>query len=327
MTNFKKIRKLKRRVAYLKMKIDKISKGMGHSSWSKSSEVGKKKNSGSPPYYYKYMTAEVLQHLLRDRTIKITNPLKFNDPMDCTFPEIELDDNHIKGMANKYLETEYALQIREFKSEYDNVFKYELRKLKKELKHISNKLTSDWRDIIGSYRVLSLTTKADNLLMWSHYADEHNGVVIKFRGNPSFGEPRKVDYFDGPKRLNSFFNKTFSDIFSKEMSTGFSEKDSDVAADVTLKIMREYFFMKMSDWKYENEYRLAYEAGDKRIRNINDNLDVLNIQDDDIESIIIGSSVSQERAHQLKALITSSFPTVNVRQFHREGWTLNCKTV
>lgn len=325
MTKFKKIRKLKKRVDFLKMKIDIISRGMGHASWGKL--TNKKQNTCSPLSYYKYMSQNVLLRILEYKTIKITNPLKFNDPMDCTFPDIELDDAGVRKTVYKYVGKEHASLLRTFKSEYDGELQDELLKLKNELKRIGCELAKDWNGLIGNYRVLSLTTKADNLLMWSHYADEHKGVVVKFRGSPSFGQPRKVNYFDGPRRLNDFFNSMFSEIVSKETSTVFSEVDSDIAADVTLKIMREYFFMKISDWKYENEYRLAYEADDKRVRNIEDDLDVLNVQDDDIESIVIGSSVSQERAHELKSLIKSSFPNVNVEKFYREGWTLKCKNV
>lgn len=91
---------------------------------------------------------------------------------------------------------------------------------------------------------------------------------------------------------------------------------------VFFKIVKEYFFMKMSDWSYENEYRIVYQKSDSKIININDDLDVVDVNDDDIECIIIGSSVSPLRRKRLKFLIQGRFPKVAVKQCQIVGYQL-----
>jgi hypothetical protein len=190
------------------------------------------------------------------------------------------------------------------------------------MKSISDELLGKWSKIISQFRILSLTTKKNNLLMWSHYADEHRGVVVKFKKKPSFGTPIKVDYKKGHQSLNNSFNLMASLVIKIEGRNGFTDNHSNRFSDVFLEIMRKYFFMKMSEWSYENEYRIVYPKSHSKIININDDLDVVDINDDDIECIIIGSSVSPLRAKRLEFLIQRRFPKVDVKQCQRVGWQL-----
>ncbi len=82
--------------------------------------------------------------------------------------------------------------------------------------------------------------------------------------------------------------------------------------------------MKMSEWSYENEYRIVYHESNAKLRKINSNLDVVEVNESDIESIIIGSSVSPLRAKRLAKLIKGRLPNTNVivHQYRRVGWQL-----
>lgn len=330
MTKTKKIRNLKARNKILKKRVNTLSKRInGAMSLDKPTDfiTSNKVKIKQPSSYYKYMKENVLLLLLKNKTIKITNPLKFNDPMDCTIPEIHLDKNHIRKLVYSSLENEMLPLLNDFKSESDQRINYELTKLEKELKKISTELSKNWTELISGYRVLSLTAKKDNLLMWSHYADEHRGVVVQFKSNPSFGLPRKVDYYNGSKILNVFFKEICSVIAEKEKGEGFSDSHSDIATDHTLKIMSEYFFMKMTEWEYENEHRIVYRKDNEIIKSIEDDLDVISIGDNDIERIILGSSINPSRAQELKSLIKDSLPNVDVQHYQREGWSLKCKSI
>ncbi|MEK6306992.1 MAG: DUF2971 domain-containing protein [Pantoea dispersa] len=330
MTKTKKISNLKARNKLLKGRVDTLSKRIsGATPLDKSidSITSNKLKLKQPSSYYKYMKEDVLLHLLKNKTIKITNPLKFNDPMDCTFPEIQIDENHIKKLVHTSLGNEMLPLLNDFKSESDQRINYELTKLKKELKKISAELSNNWAELISGYRVLSLTAKKDNLLMWSHYADEHRGVVVQFKSNPSFGLPRKVDYYNGSKILNVFFKEICSVIAEKEKGEGFSDAHSDIASDYTLKIMFEYFFMKMTEWEYENEHRVVYRKDNIIIKTLEDDLDVISIGDDDIERVILGSSITLSHAQELKSLIKETLPNTDVQHYQREGWSLKCKSI
>lgn len=317
MTKHKQLKKLKRRIKYLKLRIKNLEK--------KPFGITPKPVINNTDAYYKYMTQSVLLLLLKNKTIKVTNPIKFNDPMDSSIPDIKINCSQINKLIISALGDKYSEHLNEFKSEIDKEMTVEISKLKKELGVISEELREEWSKIISQFRILSLTTKGNNLLMWSHYADEHRGVVIQFKKDLSLGSPEKVDYFKGHQRLNNFFNAAFALIVKKEASTGFSDENTNDISNITLKVMFKYFFMKMSEWEYENEYRIVYEKNHPKIKNINNDLDVINIEEDDIECITIGSSVSPLRARRLKFLIKSRFPTVDIKHYYRVGWELKSR--
>ncbi|EPP5774571.1 DUF2971 domain-containing protein [Vibrio cholerae] len=314
MSRTKQIKKLKRRVNFLNQKIKSMVRNKGGESQTIES---------SPEAYYKYMNQRTLRLLLRNKTIKFTDPLKFNDPMDSTVPELKLDVKRLKDTMINVVAIDYP-ELNDYQSDLKNHLSADERKLKKDIKLISDKLLNDWSDIISHFRVLSLTTRPDNLLMWSHYADEHRGVVVKFKKDPSFGTPKKVNYKNGHQSLNNAFNLMASLVVKMEAKGGFNEKHSDMLSDVIMKIMHKYFFMKMSEWSYENEYRIVYPESNVKIKKINSNLDVVDVDESDIESIIIGSSVSPLRVSRLTKLIKRRYPNAKVviHQYKRVGWQL-----
>ncbi|HAS8425345.1 TPA: DUF2971 domain-containing protein, partial [Vibrio vulnificus] len=318
MSRFKQIKKLKRRVNFLNKKIKNRVRSKGDEG---SATINNKES--TPEAYYKYMNQSTLRLLLRNKTIKFTDPLKFNDPMDSTVPELELNVKRLKDTMISVVAQDYP-EFSDFQSDLKNHLSTEERSWKKEIKVISDELLNSWSDIISHFRILSLTTKPDNLLMWAHYADEHRGVVVKFKKNPSFGSPQKVNYKNGHQSLNNAFNLMASVVLKMEAKGGFNDKHSDMFSDVTLKIMQKYFFMKMSEWSYENEYRIVYPESNAKVRKINSNLDVVKVNESDIESIIIGSSVSPLRASRLTQLIKRRLPNakVVVHQYKRVGWQL-----
>ncbi|ELB2899495.1 DUF2971 domain-containing protein [Vibrio alginolyticus] len=318
MSRFKQIEKLRKRVNFLNKKIKNLvrSKGGGNTTIVEHIEP-------PPEGYYKYMNQNTLRLLLKNKSIKFTDPLKFNDPMDSTVPELKLDTKRLKGAMINVVAKDFP-EFSGYHSELNNHLSVDERNWKNEFKEISNELLSGWSDIISKFRILSLTTKPDNLLMWSHYADEHRGVVVKFKQNPSFGSPKKVNYKVGHQSLNNAFNFMASMVVKMEAKGGFTDIHLDKFSDATLEIMQRYFFMKMSEWSYENEYRIVYHESNAKVIKINSNLDVVEVNESDIESIIIGSSVSPLRAKRLAKLIKGRLSNTNVivHQYKRVGWQL-----
>lgn len=97
----------------------------------------------------------------------------------------------------------------------------------------------------GSFLVLSLTKKKENLLMWSHYADSHRGLVIGF------------DY-DNP-----FFHQTKSPSITIARDVKYSNKRPVLfdyrellAGEVLMEDYREYFLIKSLWWEYEEQVRM-----------------------------------------------------------------------
>lgn len=116
------------------------------------------------------------------------------------------------------------------------------------MKEITNRLKS-----VG---VFSVTEVNDNLLMWSHYANQHKGVALKFYFNPSSNflanpEILKDTIIGGPhifKRVQYRKRPKFrADLFDKEYH------DSPTLTD---EISLAVLLQKSEEWIYEQERRL-----------------------------------------------------------------------
>jgi hypothetical protein len=94
--------------------------------------------------------------------------------------------------------------------------------------------------------VVALTESPDNLLMWSHYADEHRGIVVEFEVD----EKKPYDLFNilkPSKGLNAEFGRV---SYRKKRCYPYpitKESISDI---------RKYYCLSKSDeWIYEKEHR------------------------------------------------------------------------
>ena len=102
---------------------------------------------------------------------------------------------------------------------------------------LKNSLQSEVNKIASSLGVSCFCQNADNLLMWSHYADRHKGICLKF---------------------DMFKDKTFFEISIKidypERYPGF---DYLALREDNNALVQLLVGTKSLDWKYENEIRVA----------------------------------------------------------------------
>lgn len=87
----------------------------------------------------------------------------------------------------------------------------------------SSPIESRWETIghlfYRSQGIISLTETRDNLLMWSHYADEHKGIVVEFHAhNPFFTESYRSLLFPS-------IGKASRVLYRKERLTKLSSED------------------------------------------------------------------------------------------------------
>lgn len=97
------------------------------------------------------------------------------------------------------------------------------------------------------YGIISLTETKDNLLMWSHYADEHNGFVVEFDSRHEFFTSK----FHSEN--NPCLGKASRVLYRKERLCNLGE------------YLMEPFFHKSDEWAYEKESRLilSFQDADK----------------------------------------------------------------
>lgn len=113
------------------------------------------------------------------------------------------------------------------------------------------------------YSVVSLSETNNNLLMWSHYADEHKGIVIEFDiEQPIF------DQYKTNKVLGSVLDEDdeYIDVINEEetknrqaLNTGkiqrirYNSKRPDLDSYENI---LEHFLVKSEEWIYEKEHRV-----------------------------------------------------------------------
>lgn len=88
---------------------------------------------------------------------------------------------------------------------------------------------------LSKIRVLSLTKKADSIIMWSHYAGMFNGVCIEFDDSITLSNVKPIEYCDNliiPKNREYTMEET----------------------------AKEALFHKSKEWQYEEEYRIISDS-------------------------------------------------------------------
>jgi hypothetical protein len=133
-------------------------------------------NSSPQPLLYKYVTLEGLRHILRDSTIRFTQPSAFNDPFEL-LPEIIVPTGTPEGKIQLQFDISSTRPIpdaEEIVESSDGVGSSDA--MSREIVQLLNKE-------IG---ILCLSRVRDSLLMWSHYGDQYAGAVVGFDSTHEF---------------------------------------------------------------------------------------------------------------------------------------------
>lgn len=144
-----------------------------------------------------------------------------------------------------------------------------------------SKLDSDSLVDPTNYRICSLSNNQNSMLMWSHYAQEHQGIMVEywFGGEfPSGVGVAKVDYADHAKRNR--------------------EKD--------LYVFNQYLLTKNKEWEYESEVRIFSNqretVGFYSYDYPSNDRDKINAQ---IRSITLGCKFPENKKRLIKNIVQS----------------------
>lgn len=148
--------------------------------------------------------------------------------------------------------------------------------------------------------VFCVTEEFDNLLMWSHYADEHKGLVFKIKcieqRESLLCAALKVNYSDKYPSFGTIDN------WIEFISSGqFSDLN---------KSYNELITTKSTDWKYENEWRMIFP----RVEDSGKASVLLNFHPEEIEAIFLGCRMSDKDKSLLLGLVRSQYPWAKIFQ-------------
>ncbi|MBN3207523.1 DUF2971 domain-containing protein [Pectobacterium brasiliense] len=133
-----------------------------------------------------------LTETLLENKIYCSNPADFNDPWDMKPLVKEVYNKREVKEFIEYLRNQ-PLSISAVENVDKNIANHDW------VHKLAQDFVSDHCNIFEKiFRVYCLTLKQDNLLMWSHYADNHRGICLEFdTNNIVFGSAWAVKYHTG----------------------------------------------------------------------------------------------------------------------------------
>ena len=282
--------------------------------------------------FYKYTSISTASLVLKNKSLRWSSPILFNDLEECQFVPFTKDQyleaykNYIKILTEYAKGSELNYDFQNF-SEINHMIIQLMRMLINRgtfstegyeelmLNIIPQNPETDYRDFINNayiscFRVLCVTENLDNPLMWAHYADQNCGCVIEFENlykyKHRFLREGYVRYHENLKPKLKLL-----DI----LLYGESAEIKDL-------IIGDIAFSKRTSWSYEKEYRLMFHENfgqiitkfniqpkEKKItvRNQPDKLftDVA-IPVDSVRSVIFGARTSVEDMNEIKTIISTN---------------------
>lgn len=215
-------------------------------------------------YTRKMLSSKEIYHAGRD---------SFNDPLDginsyrLVYTPEEMT-SYI-DMVSEGRPTEEAEMVRNYLQQNPEVFEITTRE----------SILAD----LGSFGISCFSAKADNFLMWSHYAQEHHGVCMEF----DFTREIQMVRQRGFSLLNSYMLNMRKVVYT----------DSTAVVNLT-SISRDKFspvYHKSRNWEYEEEYRSVRPA-----------VGVYSFDPGLLQAVYFGMRTTQKEIDEIRKLIDQS---------------------
>ena len=186
---------------------------------------------------YKYRAFnEFTDEIIIKSSLWYANPTRFNDPFDMS-----------PSFRQKYSKREIKDNIKDYVKNSENTKNFPLEEQEKYRRKFEKQSNTNEKFVVQRERlffeqisttgVVSLSKHNDSILMWSHYAQNHEGLVFEFDyTGKKFGLhefPHKVEYIDGYGLLSHAVSR--------------KERREQMAT---------ILLSKYNDWAYEAEYRI-----------------------------------------------------------------------
>jgi Protein of unknown function (DUF2971) len=161
-----------------------------------------------------------------------------------------------------------------------------------------------WNEFLPRIRVFSVTEDPDNILMWSHYAQNHTGVVFAFR---------IVVKEDNALRV------AMPVIYQKDPPALLSEEDwvdfmlGTRAIDPNEQLFRSYANMKSDIWAYEKEWRVWLLEPELRTDLFSD----FELIPAEVEAIYFGCKIDSKDKDILRGVLSTKYPQAKLFQMRK----------
>jgi hypothetical protein len=245
-------------------------------------------------YKYRSINKNTIESLV-NATLHFSNPNEFNDPFDSN---IRTNFNGASGKIVKHILQTDGLWLPDkiFDSNYENE-EYLNRDIE-----VLNKKHSDF--YFRKSAMCCFSKQKNNILMWSHYADSHKGIVLGFKViEPSnMEEPGEFYFLKGnDERFVNMFSKNGED---PNILPIWPVLYSDNKPD-ELRIIEKTYDMfnkirtKAKYWSYEEELRVIFlnPIGDKNVE----------FDREILQEAYFGINTSESDAELIKSIISKYY--------------------
>jgi hypothetical protein len=223
------------------------------------------------PHLFKYVTPDTGRKIIQNRTLRWSTPPMLNDPFDMQFAfQLRFDRQAARTMALEKSWQHYYGElvdrplnnlgrcIREVRHRFPRMSREEFNReiggsIDASIDVTEKSISGFSGEIIKRFandKILCLSDVSDSILMWSYYAQNHAGVVLRFTDetpdNP-LTTARRIRYVN---QMPSLFN----DEMLSDMLAGYNGLD-------TQRIMCEVVWTKSSHWAHEREWRVYSARG------------------------------------------------------------------
>ena len=202
--------------------------------------LNKRVVSNYPHFFYRYISLnpaddnsiKKLRDVIINSSLWLSSRNGFNDPFD-TKAKIIIDG------SSKKLRTKIKALLKSHKSEIGGVKRaQEIDRIMANQPELLKNISDVTEDALNKIGACCFNVNPRNLLMWSHYANHHKGIVLQFevaKDTTTFLKAVPLDYVTDYPKIN-WANETEGEV-------------------------RKAFLNKYETWKYENEWRIIHVFG------------------------------------------------------------------
>jgi hypothetical protein len=271
--------------------------------------------------FFKYYTADSATLTLKNTSRKWSTPALFNDPFDNQFDLYleEPSNDLIEKQINQFHEiitspkplkadqfgggmtpwVEYLRQAHlrnpDFKYTEDQMaYRREgvIEGMRRAI-HITPETNAEIRRIMADTTIFCLSETPDNLLMWSHYAQNHTGAVIKFLSLPEVDSP--IILAQPVRYTTQIPRRTFANLM-----------DLDKARKEVIDIIT---LTKSEVWAYEKEWRIITGLWNKT-----QSYEVLQFAPEEVGAVYLGCKIAKNNKEEIIEVTSHKYSKAKIFQ-------------
>ncbi len=276
--------------------------------------------------YFKYLSVAGATAVLAGRTLRWTTCPNFNDPSDMQIDlGIEVDRDEVAARTLELMwrridgdaapsESPVAQLLDQNRNVFfamgrhglDEHFRPAILKSLDKLQGATKKFCDELRGPLSTSKVICFSARKDSILMWSHYAESHAGLVLEFRN---------IDGLDSPY-------KVAKPIHYSERAPQFAEAAELSAllageSGIDDAIFDRMVYTKAAEWRYEEEWRVQSGQGREPGKPYED----VPFAMEELHAVYFGCKTSQTTKNHLQPLIRHAFPHTEIWCARRETHT------